>query len=82
MDLTVALDPGLALSLFTENARVEAMLAEVEFSQQITMIEALALSLVRLLAWLMERLFGASPEPVQGDVQVMAEETSFFSPSA
>ncbi|MDE8346703.1 MAG: hypothetical protein POH28_11110 [Acidocella sp.] len=81
VDLTVALDPGLALNWCAENARVEAMLAEVEFSQKITAIEALTSILVRLLAWFLECLFGASPAPLQGDVQVVADEAAFFNPS-
>lgn len=53
-----------------EEARVERMLDEPELSPAISAIEALALWLVRLLAWLLEVLFGSDDPTVWQDAVV------------
>ena len=67
---TARLDPGSAMRQRAEEARVERMLDEPEFSPAISAIEALALWLVRLLAWLFEVLFGSDDPTVWQDAVV------------
>ena len=67
---TALLDPGSAMRQRAEEGRVEEMLNEAEFNPAIGAIEALALWLVRLLAWLFEVLFG-SDDPIVGQDTVV-----------
>lgn len=62
-----------------EEARVEEMLDGPELSPAIGAIEALALWLVRLLAWFIGCLFDVAAEHVEHDAPMATEEP--FSPS-
>ena len=65
-----------------EAARVERMLDEPEFSQAISAIEALALWLVRRVAWFIDCLFGVTAEHVENDVHIATAEPFAPRPSS